>query len=185
MVCVSKRNKFCRRCIFLLVLLHICENKAPMKKYLIVIPVLAFLLSSTVSSCKKEKLGCENGNLCFTVNGSEVSVNAIRRPLPNDRFRLYWLEGNDTTYKSITVDIFGNSVAEYTIRDNAGANGDVGFRYLIYDTVVVADYQGTDGQLNLISTDNDKWTGTFSGNVTNGTSSFELKDGKFFDIPLE
>lgn len=156
-----------------------------MKKYSILIPILVFMISSTVSSCKKEKLGCENGNLCFTVNGNEVSVNAVRKPLPNDRFRLYWLEGNDTSYKSVTIDIFGNSVAEYAIRDNAGANGDVGFQYLIYDSVVVADYQGADGILDLTSIDNGKWTGTFSGNVSNGVSSFELKDGKFFDVPLE
>jgi len=156
-----------------------------MKKYSILIPLLAFLISSTTFSCKKEKLGCENGNLCFTLNGNEVSVNAIRKPLPNDRFRLYWLQGNDTSYKSVTIDVFGNSAAEYTIRDNAGANGDVSFQYFIYDTVVVANYQGIDGILNLTSINNDQWTGTFSGNVTNGTSSFELKDGKFFDVALE
>jgi hypothetical protein len=156
-----------------------------MKKCFVVIPILVLLLSFTVSSCKKEKVGCENGNLCFTINGNEVSVNAIRKPLPNDRFRLYWLEGNDTNYKNILIDIYGNSVAKYTIRDNAGANGDVGFQYYIKDNGTVTDYQGEDGKLDLTSINGDKWTGTFSGNVTNGTSFFELKDGKFFDVPLQ
>lgn len=156
-----------------------------MKKYSTLLFCLALAGTAALVSCKKEKDTCDGGNLCFTLNGMDVSVNAVRKSLPNDRFRLYWEEGSGNNYKNIEIDIYGNSVGEYTFTDNAGTAGDAGFQYYINENGSATNYQGTGGSLELTSIDNNVWTGTFSGSVTDGTNSYELKDGKFFEVAAE
>lgn len=156
-----------------------------MNKHTTLLSVCLLLASAFLFSCKKDKNGCENGNLCFTLNDMDVSVNATRRALPNDRFRLYWEEGADSNYKNVEIDIFGNGIGEYTFKLNSGVVGDAGFQYYIKDNGIETDYQGTAGTFNVTSVDDGVWSGNFSGTVSNGTASFELKDGKFFKVPLE
>lgn len=152
------------------------------------VPILFALgLGATVAlvSCKKEKDTCAGGNLCFTLNGQDVSVNAVRVQLPNDRYRLYWEEGSGNNYKNIEIDIYGNTIGEYTFTENAGTLGDAGFQYYINDNGTVTEYQATGGKLDLATINGSLWSGTFSGSVTDGTTAYELKDGKFFEVPAE
>lgn len=156
-----------------------------MKKHLLALPILVLTVLFTVYSCKKEKIGCDGGNLCFTVNGKDVVGTAVRKSLPNNRYRLYWQDTLSSTTQTVEIDIYGNTVAEYNITDNPGTAGDVGFQYYENDGTGQVYYHGTSGKLDLSSVDTDKWTGTFEGTVTNGTASFPLKNGKFFQVPLE
>lgn len=156
-----------------------------MKKHFIILSAILLTISFTNYSCKKNNDGCDGGNLCFTINGVDVTVTAERINLPNNRYRIYWEEGSGNNYKNIEIDIYGNTVAEYNITDNAGTAGDAGFQYFINDNGSSTNYQGTSGTLNLTSVDNDEWSGTFSGTVTDGSSSFSLEDGKFSGVPLQ
>lgn len=156
-----------------------------MKKHITLSIAMLLLGAATLVSCKKEKDGCEGGNLCFTLNGNNVSVNAVRKTLPNDRYRLYWEEGSGNNYKNIELDIFGNTTGEYTFTENSGSLGDAGFQYYINDNGTASNYQATSGTLEVTSVDNNVWTGTFTGTVTDGSNSYELKDGKFFEVPAE
>lgn len=148
--------------------------------------VFAFMLAIGFSACKKENdSGCDGGNLCFTLNGEEISVTAERRELPNGRYRLYWEETSGAVYKNIEIDIYGNTPAEYTITDNAGTNGDAAFQYFVNNGGTATNYVGVSGTLALSSVDGGEWSGTFSGTVNDGSNSFELSNGKFSNVPLE
>ena len=156
-----------------------------MKKYMNALLLGALTGTVVLVSCKKEKGTCEGGNFCFNLNGTDVSVNAVRLSLPNGRFRLYWEEGSGNPYKNIELDIFGSSTGGYSFKENAGAAGDAGFQYYINENGTQINYQATGGTLNLVSVDGNAWSGNFSGTVTDGTDSYELKDGTFFEVPAE
>lgn len=155
-----------------------------MRKHFILLSAVILTISFTNYSCKKDK-GCSGGNLCFTVDGNDVAVTAVRKNLPNNRYRLLWQEGSGNNYKNVEIDIYGNTTGAYTFTTNAGTAGDAGFQYFINNSGTVTNYEGTSGTLNLTSVSGDKWSGNFSGTVTNGTSSFQLTDGQFNDVPLE
>lgn len=146
--------------------------------------VLACTAALSVVSCKKEKHGC-GGNLCFTLDGKDISVNAVRRTLPNDRSRLYWEEGADSNYKNLEIDIFGTTAARYGLDDNAGSLGDAGFRYTVVENGLQTVFMAVNGTLDVTSAGQDAWSGNFSGTVNNGTVSLELKDGIFTNVPKE
>ncbi|MCG9911810.1 MAG: hypothetical protein MH137_10965 [Flavobacteriales bacterium] len=143
-------------------------------------------VSSVWVSCKKNNSGaCEgNTNLCFTLNGQEISVNAGRMELPNNRYRLYWEETNQGTYKNIEIDIYGNVTGEYTFAPNAGTSGEAAFQYFVNSGGTATNYVGQSGTLNLTSASSG-WSGTFSGTVNDGTTDFTLTNGVFSDVPLE
>lgn len=157
-----------------------------MKKYSALFILPALIALSLMFSCKKEKSGCENGNLCFTLNGNDVTLaGAKRKPLPNNYFRIFWEEGDTTDYKSFRIDVFGTAVGEYTFKADAGTFGDAGLQYFINDNGTSTTYDISAGTLELKLINGTQWNGTFSGTVNDGTSSFELKNGHFFDVDLE
>lgn len=135
-------------------------------------------------SCKKDNGDC-HGNLCFTLDGKRMSVNAVVEGLPNNHYRLFWEETDSLSSTSIKIDIYGNSKAKYTFTQNAGTGGDAGFLYFLKDTLSSTLYESVSGTLRLTSVKDGKWTGKFSGKATSpyGTHSFD--DGKFVDVPLE
>lgn len=157
-----------------------------MKKHSALLIFSVLSISSLVFSCKKEKSGCENGNLCFSLNGNEITLpDAKRKALPNNYFRIFWEEGDTTNYKSFKMDVFGTAVGEYTFKANAGTFGDAGLQYFVNDNGTSTTYNVTAGTLDLKLINGTRWNGTFSGTVNDGTNSLELKNGHFIDVDLE
>ncbi len=152
-----------------------------MKKHLLIAAVLGTL---GFSSCKKDGSACEGGNLCFNLNGTEVSVTAVGKSLPNNRNRLYWETGSGNNYRNVEIDIYGDSEGTYTIKEDAGTNGDAAFQYFINEGGSTVNHVGISGALTLTSVSGG-WSGTFSGSVTDGTQNLPLTDGKFSDVQPE
>jgi hypothetical protein len=136
------------------------------------------------SGCKKDGNGCSGGNLCFKLNGTEVSVTAVRKSLPNNRNRLYWETGSGNTYRNVEIDIYGNTQGTYTIKEDAGTDGDASFQYFINENGTSVNHVGISGTINLTSASGG-WSGSFSGSVTDGTQNLPLTDGKFMDVQPE
>lgn len=147
--------------------------------------ILLAVASMGLFSCKKENNSCSGGNLCFSLNGQDVSVNAVRKTLPNNHYRLYREEGDSSDTKTIEIDIFGDVVGEYTFSNNAGTLGDAGFQYELLENGNQVSYKAVSGTLKLNSVTDEIWSGTFSATVNDGNNSFSLTDGLFSDVPLE
>jgi hypothetical protein len=145
--------------------------------------VFSFLFFSIpFAGCKKDKNPCKDGNVCFRINGNDVSVTAIRQALPNNRYCLIFVSGSGTDYRSVDVDIFGHVEGVYTFRENPGTNGDAGFQYFPGGNDF--SYTAVSGALTLSSASGG-WTGYFSGTVSDGNQSWPLTDGNFYAVVTE
>ncbi|MBL0910811.1 MAG: hypothetical protein IBJ09_00455 [Bacteroidia bacterium] len=151
-----------------------------MKKLsLILLPLLVF----AAASCNKEKAAsCNGGNLCFTLAGNTVSVQAVRKTLPDNRNRLYWEEGSGNNYRNIEIDIYGTSEGDYAFTSGQGSAGSATFQYFVNNNGSAVNTQGVSGTLKLLTAGSGGWSGTFSGTVNDGSSDLELSNGNFSDV---
>ncbi len=146
-----------------------------------IILLLAFVTAA--ASCNKEKAAsCNGGNLCFTIAGNTVSVQAARKTLPDNRNRLYWEEGSGNNYRNVEIDIYGTSEGDYAFTSGQGSAGSAAFQYYVNNNGSAVNTEGISGTLKLLTAGSGGWSGTFSGTVNDGTADLELSNGNFNDV---
>jgi len=157
----------------------LCLHQKKMKNIrFTLLPALVIILAS----CNKEKTAsCNGGNLCFTIEGNTVTVQAVRKTLPDNRNRLYWEEGSGNNYRNIEIDIYGTGEGDYAF-SSQGSAGSATFQYYVNNNGSAVNTQGVSGTLRLITAGSGGWSGTFSGTVNDGTAGLELSNGSFNDV---
>ncbi len=149
----------------------------------------AFVLMISLFSCKKNddnnpgnnnnNTACNGMNLCFKMDGTQESHNATWKVLSN-RNRIYW-EDAGTPYKNIEIDFYGTTTGTYQISANP-SSGQAGFQYFIGGSNG-KNIQGQSGTLEVTSINGTQISGTFTVTASDGSTTYQITDGNFVNVP--
>lgn len=151
-----------------------------MKKQFL-LPLMVFAaLAFCISACKKDKettpdkdkTGCPDGSICFTLDGTAISKGAGGYYFADTFVFVKYEEG----VKQLSIDIFGNTAKSYTVGDLQKVNNARIYYFPDHNNM----YMSPKGSLAVTELTTDlKLTGTFSGTLykyDNNNKTFNYTD---------
>jgi len=134
----------------------------------------------TTQATPSAQTACNGKNLCMKIDGKTLEQDAKWKTINSGRTRILWEEGSGTTYKNIELDIYGTAKGTYTVSANP-TSGQAGFQY--YENTGM-NLEGQSGTVEVTSTDNNTYTGTFTITTKdqNG-NTVEITEGNFVKVP--
>jgi len=132
--------------------------------------------------------GCNGGNICFKIDGVQevhdakwlkISANSTA-PARN---RLYWSDGTGAALKNLEIDVYSTATGTFNVNNNKPHVQDDGAFEYAFDGKILT---GTSGTITVTAIDNTNNTisGTFTITATDGSKTYEIKDGNFVNVPL-
>ncbi len=169
------------------------------RQLLVLTTALAVIGLFTVVACKKSTTtpnnnnnnnnnnnsgACSGGNLCFKLDGTQETYTAEWRKITGSapRYRVYWENTNGS--QNIEIDVYGDAVGTYTVKETGHAAGDAEFQRWENGGKNIAGISGT---IEITAIDN-----TISGKFTlsgidknNSNAPHEITEGNFEKVPLK
>lgn len=156
-----------------------------MKQTILLFGMSLFLFSA----CKKKDSSsttptstdpCKGKNLCFKLDGTQMSQDAKWIVIRSTTFRIrvYWEEGTGSTYKNIEIDIYGDSLGTYSF-NSAPKAGQAGFQYYENGGKNISAVSGT---IKLTKNDGKNISATFELDGKDGSTTYKITEGNIVNV---
>jgi hypothetical protein len=149
----------------------------------------SFLASAVIlQSCKKDEdeiiKACNGMDLCLSLNDESFSLEADWIVLPQNKNRIFYSKNlGGTNSERIEIDFWGNTTGDYNFAGPINTAGSASFYYYKNVDGTITTVNSTTGTFKLVKNENDKITGTFSGEGKNQENAVvTIKDGNFVEV---